>query len=94
MKVKKYGRLTHKESLKIKPFLNEKKSRLYIAKTLKRVGPIIAIEVNNCAQAKANLYNADLAYCCVKETYLNKRNLGKISTYFHSLRFRLYWCNI
>jgi hypothetical protein len=35
MGIKKHRRLTHKESDKIETLLNEKKLRLYIAKTLK-----------------------------------------------------------
>jgi IS30 family transposase len=40
-------------------------------------------------QNKEHKYDADLAYWCAKEDYLNKRNLDKISTY-SLLKFFVY----
>jgi IS30 family transposase len=81
MEIKKHRRLTHKERVKIETLLNEKKSKSYIAKTLKRSRSTITREVNKWVQVKEDIYDADLAHCCAKEVYLNKRNLDKISTY-------------
>ena len=89
MKVKKHRRLTRKERVQIETLLNEKKSRSYIAKTLKRAPSTITREVNKWVQNKEDIYDADLAHWCAKEDYLNKRNLDKISTY-SLLKFYVY----
>jgi IS30 family transposase len=89
MKVKKHRRLTRKERVQIETLLNEKKSRSYIAKTLKRAPSTITREVNKWVQNKEDMYDADLAHWCAKEDYLNKRNLDKISTY-SLLKFFVY----
>ncbi len=46
MEVKKHRRLTRKERVQIETFLNEKKSRTCIAKTLKRARSTSTREVN------------------------------------------------
>jgi IS30 family transposase len=89
MKVKKHRRLTRKERLQIKTLLNEKKSRSYIAKTLKRAPSTITREVNKWGQNKEDIYYADLAHWCAKQDYLNKKKLDKISTY-SLLKFFVY----
>lgn len=75
MEVKKHRRLTRKERVQIETLLNEKKSKSYIAKKLKRARSTITREVNKWVQNK--------------EDYLNKRNLDKISTY-SLLKFFVY----
>jgi IS30 family transposase len=89
MEIKKHRRLTHKERVQIKTLLNEKKSKSYIAKKLKRARSTITREVNKWVQVKEDIYDADLAHWCAKEAYLNKRNLDKISTY-SLLKFVVY----
>jgi IS30 family transposase len=46
MEVKKHIRLTRKERVQIETLLNEKKSKSYIAKKLKRARSTITREVN------------------------------------------------
>ena len=89
MEIKKHRRLTHKERVQIETLLNEKKSKSYIAKKLKRARSTITREVNKWVQNKEHKYDADLAHWCAKEDYLNKRNLDKISTY-SLLKFFVY----
>ena len=81
MEVKKHIRLTRKERVQIETLLSEKKSKSYIAKTLKRARSTITREVNKWVKNKEDIYDADLAHWCAKDDYLNKRNLDKISTY-------------
>jgi IS30 family transposase len=81
MEIKKHRRLSHKERVKIETLLNEKKSKSYIAETLKRSRSTITREVNKWVKVKEDVYDADLAHSHAKEVYLNKRNLDKISTY-------------
>tara|TARA_B110000091_G_C13791737_1_gene465979 strand:- start:87 stop:527 length:441 start_codon:yes stop_codon:yes gene_type:complete len=81
MEIKKHRRLSHKERVKIETLLNEKKSKSYIAETLKRSRSTITREVNKWVKVKEDIYDADLAHFHAKEVYLNKRNLDKISTY-------------
>jgi len=81
MEIKKHRRLSHKERVKIETLLNEKKSKSYIAETLKRSRSTITREVNKWVKVKGDVYDADLAHYHAKEVYLNKRNLDKISTY-------------
>jgi IS30 family transposase len=81
MEIKKHRRLSHKERVKIETLLNEKKSKSYIAKTLKRSRSTITREVNKWVKVKEDVYDADFAHSHAKEVYLNKRNLDKISTY-------------
>ena len=89
MEIKKQRRLTHKERVQIETLLNEKKSKSYIAKKLKRARSTITREVNKWVQIKGDIYDADLAHWCAKEAYLNKINLDKISTYSF-LKFFVY----
>jgi len=89
MEIKKHSRLTHKERVQIETLLNEKKSKAYIAKTLKRARSTITREVNMWVTNKEHKYDADLSHWCAKEEYLNKRNLDKISTY-SLLKFFVY----
>ena len=81
MEIKKHRRLSHKERVKIETLLNEKKSKSYIAKTLKRARSTITREVNKWVQVKEDIYDGDLAHWCAKEAYLNKKNLDEISTH-------------
>ncbi len=89
MAVKKHRRLTRKERVQIETLLNEKESKSYIAKTLKRARSTISREVNKWVEKKTDKYDADLAHWRVKQDYLNKRNLDKISTY-SLLKFFVY----
>ena len=89
MKVKKHRRLTLKERIIIQTLLKEKKSKSYIAIRLDRSRSTIGREVNKWIQKKEDKYDAELAHWCVKEDYLNKRNLDKISTY-SLLKFFVY----
>jgi IS30 family transposase len=82
MEVKKQRRLTLKERVIIQTLLREKKFKSYIAIRLGR-------EVNKWVQKKQDNYDAELSHWCVKEDYLNKRNLDKISTY-SLLKFFVY----
>lgn len=85
MKVKKYKRLTLKERVIIETLLQEKKSKSYIAKKLKRSRSTISREVNKLG----GNYDANLAYWCAKDDYLNKRNRNKIDTY-NKLKIAVY----
>jgi len=89
MELKKHRRLTLKERVIIQTLLIEKKPKSYIAKKLKRAPSTITREVNKWVQKKEHNYDAELAHWCVKEDYLNKRNLDKISTY-SLLKFFVY----
>lgn len=89
MELKKHRRLTHKERVQIQTLLGENKTKSYIAKKLKRSRSTITREVNKWVQKKEDYYDGDLAHWYAKETYLNKRNLDKISTY-SSLRYFVY----
>uniref|UniRef100_UPI003019CE03 helix-turn-helix domain-containing protein n=1 Tax=Flavicella sp. TaxID=2957742 RepID=UPI003019CE03 len=89
MAVKKHRRLTRKERVQIETLLDEKKSESYIAKTLNRARSTISREVNKWVEKKTDKYDADLAHWFVKQDYLNKRNLDKISTY-SLLKFFVY----
>jgi IS30 family transposase len=86
---KKNSRLTRKERVQIETLLNEKKSKSYIAKTLKRARSTITREVNKWVQNKGDKYDSGLAHWNAKDDYLNKRNTDKISTY-KQLRFYVY----
>jgi len=77
----KHRRLTLKERIQIETLLNEGKSRAYIAKTLNRSRSTISREINKWVANPEDKYVAELANWYVKEEYLNKRNLDKISTY-------------
>lgn len=83
MELKKHRRLTHKERVQIQTLLSENKTKSYIANKLNRSRSTITREVNKWVQKKEDYYDADLAHWYAKDTYLNKRNLDKIST--HSL---------
>ena len=76
---KKNRRLTHKERVQIETLLDEKKTRSYIAKKLKRARSTISREVNKWVHKKGDKYDADLAHWNAKDDYLNKRNSDKIS---------------
>jgi IS30 family transposase len=89
MEVKKHRRLTLKERIIIQTLLKEKKSKSYIAIRLGRTRSTIGREVNKWIQKEEHKYDAELAHWCVKEDYLNKRNLDKISTY-SLLKFFVY----
>jgi len=89
MEVKKHRRLTLKERIIIQTLLKEKKSKSYIAIRLGRSRSTIGREVNKWIQKEEHKYDAELAHWCVKEDYLNKRNLDKISTY-SLLKFFVY----
>jgi IS30 family transposase len=89
MEVKKHRRLTLKERIIIQTLLKEKKSKSYIAIRLGRSRSTIGREVNKWIQEEEHKYDAELAHWCVKEDYLNKRNLDKISTY-SLLKFFVY----
>ena len=62
MEIKKHRRLTHKERVQIETLLNEKKSKSYIAKKLKRTGSTITREANKWVQVKKDIYNDNLAH--------------------------------
>ena len=89
MKIKKHRRLTLKERVIIQTFLNENKSKSYIAIRLGRSRSTIGREVNKWVQTKKDTYDAELAHWCAKEDYLNKRNLDKITSY-SLLKFFVY----
>ena len=89
MEVKKHRRLTLKERIIIQTLLKEKRTKSYIAIRLSRARSTIGREVNKWIQKKEDKYDAELAHWCVKEDYLNKRNLDKISTY-SLLKFFVY----
>ncbi|MCG1037821.1 IS30 family transposase [Polaribacter sargassicola] len=89
MEVKKHRRLTLKERVIIQTLLKEKKTKSYIAFRLGRTRSTIGREVNKWIQTEKDSYDAELAHWCVKEDYLNKRNLDKISTY-SLLKFFVY----
>ncbi|MEX6625290.1 IS30 family transposase [Tenacibaculum salmonis] len=89
MEIKKHRRLTLKERVIIQTLLNEKKSKSYIAKTLKRARSTIFREVSKWVQNKEDKYDAELAHWNAKDDYANKRNLDKISTY-SLLKFFVY----
>lgn len=89
MTVKIHRRLTIKERVQIQTFLNEKKSKAYIARTLNRARSTITRETNKWIQNKEDIYDAELAHWNAKDDYANKRNRDKTST--HSLlRFFVY----
>lgn len=89
MEVKKHRRLTLKERIIIQTLLKEKRTKSYIAIRLRRARSTIGREVNKWIQKEEHKYDAELAHWCVKEDYLNKRNLDKISTY-SLLKFFIY----
>ena len=89
MEVKKHRRLTLKERIIIQTLLKEKRTKSYIAIRLSRARSTIGREVNKWIQKEEHKYDAELAHWCVKEDYLNKRNLDKISTY-SLLKFFIY----
>jgi len=89
MNTKKHKRLSLKERIIIQTFLEEDKSKSFIAKKLNRSRSTITREVNKWVSDPNEKYDASLADWCAKEDYLNKRNLDKIET--HSLlRFYVY----
>lgn len=79
---KKRNRLTFAERVIIETLLSEKKSILYISRQLDRHRSSIYREVKKWILKPNDRYQADLADFCVKEAYLNKRNLDKINTHF------------
>ncbi len=78
---KKHKRLTYRERVIIETLLDEKKSKSYIAKKLKRSRSTLSREVNKWVTEPNEKYDAKLADWHAKDTYLNKRNLDKIETY-------------
>ena len=84
---KKTCRLTLKERIQIETLLEEKKSKSYIAKTLKRARSTITREVNKFGVSNKIRYSAELAHWHAKDDYLNKRNTDKISIH---KRLRVY----
>ena len=81
MKTKKYKRLDLKERVIIEALLQEKKSKSYIAKKLKRSRSTITREINKWVENTWDTYDAKLANWHAKDDYLNKRNRDKINTY-------------
>lgn len=82
MKQKKYKRLSFEERVIIQTLLEEKKSKSFISKKLKRSRSTIGREINKfVVDSKYDKYEAKLADWCAKDDYLNKRNLDKIETH-------------
>ncbi len=82
MKQKKYKRLSFEERVIIQTLLEEKKSKSFISKKLKRSRSTIGREINKfITDPKRDKYEAQLADWCAKDDYLNKRNLDKIETH-------------
>lgn len=81
MVTKKYKRLSLKERIIIQTFLEEGKSKSFIAKKLKRSRSTISRELNKWISTPNDKYDACLADWNAKDDYLNKRNKDKISTY-------------
>jgi len=81
MNKKKHKRLSYKERVIIETLLDEKKSKSYISKKLKRSRSTIGREINKWIFNPEDKYDAKLADWYAKDTYLNKRNLDKIGTY-------------
>jgi IS30 family transposase len=62
--------------------LEEKRSKSFISKKLKRSRSTISREINKFViDSKHDKYVAKLANWCAKDDYLNKRNLDKIETH-------------
>ena len=80
MDTKKYRRLTLAERVKIQTYLEEGKSRSFIAKKLSRSRSTIGREINKWVAEKGEKYDAALADWYAKEDYLNKRNRDKINS--------------
>jgi transposase, IS30 family len=89
MEEKKYKRLSLKERVIIETLLDEKKSKSFIAKKLKRSRSTLTREINKWVRNPGERYDADLANWYAKDDYLNKRNLDKIGTYGR-LKFYVY----
>lgn len=81
MNDKKYQRLTLEERVKIQTYLEEDKSKSFIAKRLHRSRSTITREINKWINKKGDKYDATLADWHAKDDFLNKRNLDKINTY-------------
>jgi IS30 family transposase len=78
----KLNRLTLSERVVIQTLLSQNKNLTYIANQLDRNVSSISREVKKWVKKPTDKYNAELAQFCVKEDYLNKRNLDKINTFF------------
>lgn len=81
METKKYVRLTLAERVRIQTYLEEGKSRSFIANKLERSRSTITREINKWIGPEGGEYDATLADWHARDDYLNKRNLDKISTY-------------
>ena len=81
MELKKHRRLSYKERVLIQSYLDDKKSKSFIADKLGRTRSTITREVNKWVTKPIENYNADIANFIAKEDYLNKRNRDKIGTY-------------
>lgn len=79
MKERKYRRLSLKERIKIETLLEEKGSKIFIAKHLKRARSTIGREINKWVERPGVKYNAELAHWYSVDTNANKRTRDKIS---------------
>lgn len=79
MKERKYRRLSLKERIKIETLFEEKRSKIFIAKQLKRSRSTITREINKWVERSGVKYNAELAHWYSVDTNANKRTRDKIS---------------
>ncbi len=86
MKQKKYKRLSFEERVIIQTLLEEKKSKSFISKKLKRSRSTIGREINKfITDPKRDKYEAQLAGWCAKDDYLrgtNENTNGLIRRFF------------
>lgn len=78
MKQKKYHRLSYSERVKIETYLQEGKSKSYIATQLGRSRSTIGREINYWVVNKYDSYNADLAETIANDYRLQKGRKDKI----------------
>jgi IS30 family transposase len=89
MKGKKYRRLSLKERIKIETLLEEKRTKIFIAKQLKRSRSTVSREINKWVEMPGVKYNAELAHWYSVDTNANKRTQDKI-TLNNKLRIYVY----
>ena len=79
MEKRNYSRLSLIERVKIETFLNEKRSKTYIAEKLARSRSTISREINKWIDKPDDPYNATLAQWHADDEKINKRNQTKLS---------------
>ncbi len=76
----------YKERLIIQTLIDEEKNNAFIAKKHNRARSTISRKINKFVVKKDDKYDATLPNWLVKDDYLSKRNLDKISTHIKLIK--------